>query len=123
MSKYGNKKYIAFDRQFDSKREGLRYCELKTLVMGGEISKLECQKPFELTPTRYYGKECVRWCKYIADFYYYDKRRCEYVAEDVKGFCPAEYLVKKKVFLEKYVATGKLSFFENGNKKIFYEKK
>ena len=122
MTKYGNKKYIAFNREFDSKKEGLRYIELKTLQMGGAISELECQKSFELLPTRHYGDEVVHGCKYIADFYYYDKQLNSYVAEDVKGFPTDVYILKKKLFLEKYVSSGKIIFFENGKKSIFYKK-
>ena len=121
--KYGNKKYIAFNREFDSRKEGMRYIELKTLQMGGAISELECQKSFELIPTRYYGKECVRGCKYIVDFWYFDKQRNEYIAEEVKGYETKDFIVKKKIFLEKYVHTGKFSYLEYKEKPIYYEKK
>lgn len=121
--KYGNQKYIVDGLLFDSKKEATRYSELMLLFKAGEISKLERQKPFELIPTRNYSGICVRGCKYVADFYYYDKTKSEYIAEDTKGYPTPEYIVKKKIFLEKYVNTGKCSFFENGNKQLFYKKK
>lgn len=123
MNKYGNKKYIADGIQFDSKKEGMRYLELKLLQKAGKIERLILQKPFELIPTRKYGKETVRGCKYVADFYYWDKENNEYVAEDTKGFETAEYKVKKKIFLEKYVLTGMCSFLEYGEKIKIYKKK
>lgn len=122
MNKYGNKQYIAFNRKFDSKKEGLRYIELKTLQMGGEISELECQKSFELLPTRHYGNKTVQGVRYIADFYYYDKALKSYVAEDTKGYPTDVYKLKKKLFLDKYVSKGSLIFFENGEKMIYYKK-
>lgn len=121
-NKYGNQKYLAFGRWFDSKKEGVRYIELKTLQMGGEISELQCQKVFWLIANRYYGGVYVRGCKYIADFYYYDKTLKSYVAEDVKGFPTEVYKLKKKLFLEKYVMNGNLIFLENGEKQIYYKK-
>lgn len=121
--KYGNQKYSVNGILFDSKKEANQWYELKMLERAGEISELERQKPFELIPTRNYSGVCVRGCKYIADFYYFDKKRNEYVAQDSKGFATESYKVKKKIFLEKYVNTGKCSFLESGNKPIFYKKK
>lgn len=123
MNKYGNRMYQAFGRWFDSKKEGVRYIELKTLEMGGEISGLECQKSFELIPTRYYGKNCERGCKYIVDFWYYDKTRKEYVAEEIKGYETDSFKIKKKLFLEKYVSKGVCSYLEIKEKPVYYEKK
>lgn len=119
-SKYGNQKYQVDNRLFDSKKEAERYCELKMLLKAGEIKELELQKPFELIPTRSYSGGTVRGCKYIADFYYYDGKLKSYVAEDTKGFATESYKIKKKIFLEKYVANGDLVFFENGKKQIYY---
>ena len=120
--KYKNQKYIVDGQLFDSKKEANQWCELKLLEKAGEICHLERQKPFELIPTRYYGGVCVRGCKYIADFYYYDNRKNEYVAQDTKGYMPDSYIIKKKIFLEKYVNTGICSFFESGNNQLFYKK-
>lgn len=120
--KYKNQKYIVDGVLFDSKKEASRWYELAMLSRAGEITQLQRQKPFELIPTRNYSGVCVRGCKYIADFYYYDKQLKSYVAEDTKGFATPEYKVKKKIFLEKYVNNGDLVFFENGKDKIFYKK-
>ena len=120
--KYGNQKVEIGDRVFASKKEGKRFLELKLLERGGKIYHLECQKEFLLVPNRYYGKELVRALKYIADFYYFDVERNEWIAEDTKGYQPAEYKIKKKIFLDKYVRNGDLTFFENGEKQIYYKK-
>lgn len=123
MSKYKNQKYSIDGRLFDSKKEANRYAELMVLLKAGRISELYLQKPFELIPTRNFSGICVRGCKYIADFYYYDKSKKEYVAEDIKGFATESYKIKKKIFLEKYVSSGVCSFFENGKEPLFYKKK
>ena len=120
-SKYKSKKIIVDGLLFDSKKEANRWYELKMLQKAGEISELERQKPFELIPTRYYSGVCVRGCKYIADFYYLDKKN-GYVAEDVKGYVLDVFVIKKKLFLEKYVSSGICSFYENGNNQVFYKK-
>lgn len=116
MNKYGNKKYIADGIQFDSKKEGMRYLELRLLQKAGKIERLMLQKPFDLIPTRKYGNETVRGCKYIADFYYWDKENNEYVAWETKGYETPDYKIKKKIFLEKYVRNGEVVFIEEKEK-------
>ena len=120
--KYGNTKYQVDGMLFDSKKEANRWYELAMLSRAKEIMQLQRQKPFELIPTRYYDGVCVRGCKYVADFYYYDVQKKCHVAEDIKGYPTPEYILKKKLFLEKYVLNGDILFFENGKKQIFYKK-
>lgn len=122
MNKYKNTPYQAFGRLFDSKKEAVRFHELMLLQKAGKIRALVCQREFPLIATRKYGNETVRGCKYIADFYYYDIEHDEYVVEDVKGFPTPEYIVKKKIFLEKYVYTGECSFIEYGQKIKYFKK-
>lgn len=120
--KYGNTKYQIDGMLFDSKKEANYWYELKMLEKAGQICNIQRQKPFELIPTRYYNGVCVRGCKYIADFYFYDNIKKSWIAVDVKGFPTPEYIIKKKIFLEKYVLNGDLIFYENGNNPIFYQK-
>lgn len=100
--KYGNKKIIIDGIEFDSKKEGNRYIELKLLERAGEIKDLELQKVFELQPGfKKNGNTYIR-ITYVADFYYYDIRNNNYVVEDTKGFKTEVYKIKKKLFEYKY---------------------
>lgn len=120
-AKYHNKKTNLGGIVFDSKKEANRWLELQQLEKYGVISDLERQKAFELVPTLYYGKECVRGLKYIVDFYYFDKKLNSWVAEDTKGLKIDSYIVKKKVFLEKYVYEKNLVFIEGGKPVKMYK--
>lgn len=101
-SKYRSKKTEYDGRTFDSRKEAQRYAELKMLQKAGEISGLECQKPYELIPTQRdaTGKLLERKTTYIADFVY--TRDGKTVVEDVKGFRTPEYKLKRKMMLYKY---------------------
>ena len=101
--KYGNQKTIIDGITFDSKKEALRYAELKLLARAGAISALELQKEFELIPTQRIGKKVVeRAVIYKADFYYYDRKTGKYVVEDTKGVRTKEYIIKRKLMLYVY---------------------
>lgn len=84
MNKFGAKKTVLDGIRFDSKRESMRYAELKALEGAKIISQLEVRPRFKLTcrgePLRY---ETGRQITYTADFRY----QCEgkTVVEDVKG--------------------------------------
>ena len=119
-NKYGNRKVEVDGYLFDSKREAARWHELLILLKAKQISELQRQVRFPLIPSRHYGKECVHACFYIADFVYEEKGNR--IAEDCKGYPTAEYTIKKKLFLEKYVNTGEFIFFENGKLKKYYKK-
>ena len=88
MSKYRNVKTAIDGKVFDSKREGMRYAELKLLQSAGKIAYLQCQKPFVLLEgVKLHGdKRKGSPTKYIADFAYADRETGEMVIEDVKGF-------------------------------------
>lgn len=98
MSKYHSKKVIIDGLEFDSKKEGNRYEELKILKEAGLIKDLELQKVFELQPSFKKNGKTYRKITYKADFYYYDNHLQRYVAEDVKGFKTEVYKIKKKLF-------------------------
>ena len=106
MSKYNNQKYGGFD----SKKEYKRYNELLLLQKSGQIQDLQTQVKFVLIPSQYEvigvtrsGKEirrCIeRECSYIADFVY--TMNGEMVVEDTKGFKTKDYIIKRKLMLQK----------------------
>ena len=76
---------------FASKREMIRYQELRISERAGLISGLRLQPRFPLFV------QGVKVCTYVADFGYLDKdgRPC---IEDSKGMRTAIYTLKKKIF-------------------------
>lgn len=103
-SKYGNKKTVVDGITFDSKKEAVRYCELKRLERGKAISNLRLQVKYLLIPTQYgtNGKVIHRATSYYADFVYIDNRTGEEIVEDAKGHRTEVYKMKKKLMFEKY---------------------
>lgn len=116
--KYHNKKIIIDGITFDSVKEGNRYRQLKLLEKVGKISFLSMQKKFVLIPAQYEqsqekytrgkkkgqykrGKLLERECAYIADFVYCD-RDGNVVVEDTKGMRTKEYIIKRKLMLERH---------------------
>lgn len=121
-SKYKNIKIKLAGSVFDSKKEAQRYIELQQLEKYGKVKELERQKAFELLPKQTTTAGAVRKVEYVADFYYYDVDRGEYIAEDIKSnFTKKDpvYIIKKKLFLWRYDIT----FFENEGKNGIYYKK
>lgn len=119
--KYGNRKIVVDDIEFDSKKEAQRYCELKMLSVAGQIEQLELQKVFELIPAQYEtferygktgkrlqdGKRCIeKSCVYKADFAYI--KDGQQIVEDVKGYRDpssagyAKFIIKRKLMLWRY---------------------
>lgn len=85
---------------FDSKKELLRYSELKLLERAGQISDLRRQVPFELVPRQIVdGRVIERAVKYIADFTYWQNGQL--VVEDVKSDATRTdaYKIKRKLML------------------------
>ena len=112
LRKYGNSKICVDNIMFDSKREAMRYCELKTLEAAGQIKDLQLQKEYELIPAQYEdtvrewqkGRKCKPKCleravKYKADFVYIDTETGAIVVEDTKGMRTKEYIIKRKLML------------------------
>lgn len=93
-NKYRNLKTFVDGKEFSSKKEAGRYCELKLLLSAGEISDLRFQEKFPL---------CVKgWtiCLYVSDFGYWDVKKCIKIVEDVKSPITRKnpvYRIKKKL--------------------------
>ena len=115
--KYGNRKVAVDGIAFDSIREARRYKQLKLLLLAGEIVCLQMQVPFELVPAQYeetgevYSKgprkgqpkqgKCIeKSVVYVADFVYFENGKR--VVEDTKGVRTPEYIIKRKLMLQKY---------------------
>jgi hypothetical protein len=116
MNKYGNKKVVVDGEVFDSRREYMRWQDLKFLEMCGAINDLRRQVVFELIPvqreksTRVYskgrkkgqpieGKVIEKAVTYVADFVYTDNTTGKTVVEDAKGFHTKDYILKRKMCL------------------------
>ena len=101
-TKYNNKKITVDGQTFDSKKEANRYQELLLLEKAGVIKNLSRQVKFVLIPSQRdeNGKVVERECSYKADFVYNEGEKT--VVEDVKGFPTKEYIIKRKLMLEKY---------------------
>jgi hypothetical protein len=100
MNKYKNIKTFFDGKCFDSKKEQNRYVELKLLQTVGEISNLQTQVRFELVPAQKKSNgKTERAVTYIADFVYEQNGRT--VVEDTKGFKTKDYIVKRKLMLQK----------------------
>jgi hypothetical protein len=123
QTKLNNTSIVIDGIEFDSKKEGKRYCELKLLQRAGQISGLECQKKYELIPAQYETVETGEYYKvgerkgqpktkqvcieqsvvYIADFVY--QQDGQTVVEDVKGYRDpssatyAKFVLKRKMML------------------------
>lgn len=108
-SKYGSHKTVVDGIEFDSKKEAMRYAELRTLEKAGAIHDLKMQVKFVLIPAqrepdkegprggKVKGKLLERECSYIADFTYYENG--VFVVEDTKGFRTPDYKIKRKLML------------------------
>lgn len=84
---------------FDSRKEALRWHELKLMEKAGLISDLRRQVVFNLIPNLKddSGRVVERAVKYIADFCYIQDGVA--VVEDVKGLRTREYVLKRKMML------------------------
>lgn len=112
MSKYHAKKIEAEGQTFDSRKEYRRWCSLRLLERAGAITGLRRQVKYVLIPAQYgpptvgprggvkRGPLLERECAYIADFVY--QKDGETVVEDVKGVRTPEYVMKRKLLLERY---------------------
>lgn len=114
MKKYHNKKIKVDGIIFDSKKEAVRYKELKILEKAGIIHDVQRQVKYILIPAQYEhtsgiyskgknkgspkkGKLIERECAYYADFVYTENG--ETVVEDTKGVKTPEYIIKRKLML------------------------
>ncbi|RAJ00462.1 uncharacterized protein DUF1064 [Chitinophaga skermanii] len=90
--KYRNKICYVFGNKFDSKKEALRYIELKEQENLKSISNLRLQVKYAIVVNN------VKICTYIADFVYTDKKGTT-IIEDVKGVRTPVYKLKKALML------------------------
>lgn len=98
INKYHNNKIIYDGIKFDSKKEALRYKELKLMERAKEITGLALQPRYELIPKYIDNKgNHIRALTYVADFTYYDNRTKKQIIEDVKGMQTDVYKIKKKL--------------------------
>ena len=112
--KYHNKKITIGGLIFDSKKEAVRYKELKMLEKAGIIHDVQRQVKYVLIPAQYEltskvyvkgnnkgkpkkGKLIERECAYYADFVYTENSKT--VVEDTKGVKTPEYIIKRKLML------------------------
>ena len=113
-NKYGARKVTKNGLVYDSKKEARRAAFLETLEQAGAIKDLRRQVKFVLIPTqrepdtfgarggRKPGKVIERECYYLADFVYIDNQTGETVIEDTKGVRTKEYIIKRKLMLERF---------------------
>lgn len=102
MSKYHSFRVNNRYGRFDSRKEYQRYLVLLDMEKHHEIANLERQVEFLLIPAQRdaKGKVIERAVKYKADFRY--KQNGEIVVEDVKGVKTKEYVIKRKLMLERF---------------------
>lgn len=90
-SKYKAKKTSVDGHSFDSQKESNYYTELKLRLRAGEIRGFCIQPTFILAPN----------LKYKADFIVFNNDGTSEII-DVKGMKTKEYIIKKKVFEDKF---------------------
>ena len=113
-AKYHSKKVQLNGMTFDSKKEAKRWQELSFKQDLGVIADLQRQVKYILIPAqrepdrtgprggKIKGKLLEREVSYIADFVYRDLLTDKTVVEDTKGFRTTDYIIKRKLMLERY---------------------
>ena len=108
MSKYRNRKVTTSEGYVhDSRKEAVRWLQLKMMERAGQITDLKRQVRFVLIPTQYgtdeNGKKQLieRQTSYIADFVYTENGKT--IVEDVKGYkrggAYQVFTIKRKLML------------------------
>ena len=103
-NKYGNKKIEYDGIKFDSKKENVRYKELRLLERAGLITDLKLQTSFELQPSFKRNGKTIRAITYKSDFDYITKDG-KHIVEDVKSKATEKdkvYRIKRKMLQYKY---------------------
>jgi hypothetical protein len=95
-SKYRNVKTMVDGIVFDSAKEARRWQELTLLQRAREIQSLGRQKSFALDVNG------IPIARYVVDFVYYDKRKGDWVHEDVKGMRTREFIIKSRLMKALY---------------------
>lgn len=113
--KFGAEQVWLDNIRFDSKRESVRYVELRTLQLSEVIRNLQLQRTFEFFTS---GCKADRW---RLDFCYEEKQRGCYwqrVAEDVTGFMTPRKSRLIRLFEEQYGMENNYSEFERWELRI-----
>ena len=101
-NKFNAKKTVVEGITFHSRKESLRYSQLKLYEQGGLITDLCLQVSYELIPKLVINGKTERAIKYIADFVYYDTvHKCE-IVEDVKGMITDIFKIKYRLMKQIY---------------------
>lgn len=104
-NKYGAKKASClYGHTHDSKKEADRCNELHILLKCGFIKDLRTQVKYTLIPAKKYGHgmKNERAVTYVADFVYTAKSTGVTIVEDTKGYKTKDYIIKRKMFKDKY---------------------
>jgi hypothetical protein len=101
-SKYGSKKTIRDGIEFSSKKEALRYQELKQLQKAGLVQEIEMQPKFILQEAFRKNGKLIRAIYYVGDFRVTFSVGTQEL-EDVKGrFITEVFKLKQKLFEKRY---------------------
>ena len=96
-NKYNNKITELDGIKFHSKKESLRYSQLKLQEKGGLIKDLRLQVSYELIPKLVIIGKTERAIKYVADFVYTDTLHETEIVEDVKGMITDVFKLKYRL--------------------------
>ena len=96
-TKYNNKITELDGIKFHSRKESMRYGQLKLYEKGGLISDLRLQVSYELIPKLVINGKTERAINYIADFVYFDTVHKVEVVEDVKGMITDIFKIKYRL--------------------------
>jgi hypothetical protein len=96
-NKYNAKKTEIDGITFHSRKESVRYSQLKLYEKGGLIKNLRLQVPYELIPKLVINGKTERAIKYVADFVYIDTVNGKEIVEDVKGMITDIFKIKYRL--------------------------
>jgi hypothetical protein len=96
-TKYNNKITELDGIKFHSRKESVRYSQLKLYEKGGLIKDLRLQVPYELIPKLMINGKTERAIKYVADFVYIDTVNGKEIVEDCKGMRLDVYKIKYRL--------------------------
>ena len=108
-TKYNNKITELDGIKFHSRKESLRYSQLKLYEKGGLIENLRLQVAYELIPKLVINGKTERAIKYVADFVYTDTVNNREVVEDVKGMITDIFKIKYRLMKQIYNIDIKLT--------------
>lgn len=101
-NKYRNKITELDGIRFHSKKESVRYSQLKLYEKGGLIKDLRLQVKYELIPKLVINGKTERAISYVADFVYIDTVHGVEICEDCKGMRTDIYKIKYRLMKLKY---------------------